>query len=138
MSLLLLGSFPGKRDGKDAQKRELNAPTRSPMFPQRSSDMGCVLVADFAVPHLHQYLRRWNQQPPASGGRQPRRNGLDVLNIRYALHDLQHRWLFRDTPLDLQQDRSLPVVQLHDLVVFHNRICECCLIACLHSICEEA
>lgn len=135
MSLLLLGSFPGKKGWEGRAKTRIECTDPFPNVPTALFGYGVCIGGG---PHLHQYLRRWNQQPSASGGRQPRRNGLDVLNIRYALHDLQHRWLFRDTPLDLQQDRSLPVVQLHDLVVFHNRICECCLIACLHSICEEA
>jgi hypothetical protein len=58
----------------------------------------------------------------------PEENGLDILYTRYILRNLQHRRLIRNTSLDLQQDRGLPVVQFHDLVIFHNSRGECLLI----------
>jgi len=60
----------------------------------------------------------------------PEVNRLDILYGGYIIHSLQHRWLLRNASLDLQQDRGLPVVQLHDLIVFHNGCGECLLIIC--------
>ena len=60
----------------------------------------------------------------------PKTGRLDVLHTRYILCSLQDRWLFRNSSLDLQQDRRFPVVQLHDLVVFYNSCGESLLIVC--------
>jgi len=60
----------------------------------------------------------------------PEANRLDILYGGYIFHSLQHRWLFRNASLDLQQDRGLPVVQLHDLIVLHNGCGERLLIIC--------
>lgn len=44
----------------------------------------------------------------------------NLLYTRRGFCSLQHRWLIRNPFLDLQQDRGLPVIQLHDLIIFYN------------------
>ena len=67
----------------------------------------------------------------------PEGNGLDLLRTRYTFRSLQHRWLIRNPLLDLQQDRGLPVVQLHDLVILHNGCSEFLQIVSLYGFDED-